>query len=55
MSHAVTVRRYTKIKWQSSVGGTGDQSDQRDIPHHRLSCPVYKLGDLLGNGADLGL
>lgn len=30
-------------------------SGQRDILHHRMSWPVYKLGYLLGNGVDLSL
>lgn len=31
------------------------QTDQKDIPLHRASFPVYKLGELPGSMADLDL
>lgn len=49
MSHSLTVRRYTK-----KAGRQVTQTGQRDILHHGILCPVYKLGELLRKGNDQG-
>lgn len=44
-----------KRNWEGPYLGQVTQTNQRDIPHHRMPCPVYKLGGLPGRVADLGL
>lgn len=45
------LRRYTNKSWEGAFLAQVTQSGQKDIPHHRTSCPVYKLGELPGRGA----
>lgn len=40
---------------QKKLGGSMDgMDDQRDVPHHRTSLPVNKLGELSGKGVCVG-
>lgn len=44
---------HRKLGWSTSR--TADLSYHRNIPHHRIPYPVYKLGRLLGRGANCSL
>lgn len=52
-SHALPVRRCTKETGREP--GQVNQTEQRDIPHHRASCLVYRQGELPRRVVNLSL
>lgn len=48
-----TCERVHKKKLGGSTAGKGELA-KRVIPHHKMSCPVYKLGSYLNQGSGIG-
>lgn len=49
VSHALPESRCTRC-CEGSWPGELTHTDQKNIPHHRMSCPLYKMGKLTRTG-----